>query len=70
MTDVNILLVHFVIVNIFHSIGTFLLKNRGNGKMLAIAAGKIVWTDQICGEQAYWIWDHDNDIWGLIKHKV
>ena len=50
--------------------GAFLLKNRGNGKMLAVAAGKIVWTDQICGEQAYWIWDHDNDIWGLIKHKV
>ena len=38
--------------------------------MLAVEAGELTFTDKICGEQAYWIWEPEDDFWGNIRHKV
>ena len=46
------------------------MTNKGNGKMLTVVAGELKFTDTICGEQAYWTWEQEDFLWGVIRHKV
>ena len=38
--------------------------------MLTVVAGELKFTDTICGEQAYWTWEQEDFLWGVIRRKV
>jgi len=50
-------------------LGAFVLRNQDNQYLMSGESGNVILVKEECGDRGHWLWERDDDTWGIIRHQ-